>query len=88
MDEEIKKFKSTNGNSNYTPKEIMQGVHTIVVDGFKENREDHKVMNKRLSDGDKDLAKLNTWRNAHSIVLASVIATLGWIIKLLITAKP
>lgn len=45
MKEEIKKFQTGNGGVNYTIKELIQGLHTKIDDGFKNLNEkvDKKV---------------------------------------------
>jgi len=87
MEKEIQRFKEENGNANYSPKEIMQGLHTMVQDGFKENKEDHKSMSKRLNSGDKEFSRLKVWNFVLRIAVGTLFAINGFMIRHLLNLK-
>lgn len=47
----------------------------------KDNREDHKGIFTRLSEGDTSLSSLKTWRLAHSINQGAIWVVIGLIFK-------
>ena len=71
MKKEIEKFKSQNGNINYTVKELLSALHTK-LDRVEE----------RLISGDKTFSKIETTIGIHRKLLYGIITALGSLLVL------